>query len=156
MAEDARIGPAGEVLAGNVKRVREAQRLTYAELARKLAKVGRPIPELGLRRIERAERRVDFEDLLALCYVLQICPVDLMVSKDATDEPYPVTPGRKFTSDSIREWIRGAEIRLEPVTDPGSIFADPGTVLWDASRWMPTVRRKEVMRRWLEEDEEDL
>ena len=53
-------------------RVRTAQRLGYAELARNLAKVGRPIPELGLRRIERGERRVDFDDLLALSYVLKI------------------------------------------------------------------------------------
>lgn len=46
---------------------------------------------LALQRIETMKRRVDFDDLLALCHVLQICPVDLIVSKDATDEPYPLT-----------------------------------------------------------------
>jgi transcriptional regulator with XRE-family HTH domain len=153
--EEARVGPAGEVLAANIKRVREAQRLSYAELSRNLSDIGRPIPELGLRRIERGERRVDFDDLTALCYVLQICPVDLMVSKDATDEPYPVIPKRNFTSDSVREWIRGAEIRLQPVMDPGSVFAHPGKILFEAMRWMPTERRKHVMRRWSEEGEED-
>ncbi len=156
-----RVGPAGEVLAANIQRLRAAQRLSLAELSRNLAKVGRPIPELGLRRVERGERRVDFDDLLALAYVLKVCVVDLMVSKDATDEPYPVAPKRDYTSDSVREWARGAEIRLQPVTKPGSgsastgtIFASPGTVLFDALQWMPTDRRKEVMRRWLVEEED--
>ncbi len=156
VTEDARVGPAGEVLAANIKRVREAQRLTYAELSRNLSDIGRPIPELGLRRIERGERRVDFEDLLALCYVFRICPVDLMVSRDAADEPYPLTSELKYESESVREWIRGAEIRLQPVMEPGSMFAHPGKVLFDALQWMPTERRKHVMRRWVEEDEEDL
>ena len=79
------------MLAANIRRVRETQRLTYAELSRRLAEVGRHVPVLALQRIETMKRRVDFDDLLALCYVLQICPVDLIVSKDATDEPYPLT-----------------------------------------------------------------
>jgi hypothetical protein len=87
--------------------------------------------------------------------VLKICPVDLMVSKDATDEPYPVTPERKYEADSVREWIRGAEIRLQPVPRPGDLFMHPGKVLFDALQWMPTDRRKQVMRRWAG-DEGDL
>jgi integrase len=56
---------------------------------------------------------------------------------------------------------QGAEIRLQPVPDPknvfedGTVFAVPGTVLFDALQWMPTDRRKEVMRRWATEDEQD-
>ena len=47
------------------------------------------------------------------------------------------------------------EIRLQPVPDPDSIFAGPGTILFDAMQWMPTDRRKEVMRRWLNEEEQE-
>ena len=83
-SEDVRVGPAGEVLAANIKRVREARRLGYAEFSRQLTGIGRPIPELGLRRIELGERRIDADDLLALSYVLQVAVVDLMVAKDAT------------------------------------------------------------------------
>jgi hypothetical protein len=85
----------------------------------------RPIPELGLRRVELGERRVDYDDLLALAYVLQIAPVDLMVNKDATNESYPMTSELKFEAESVREWIRGADIRLAPITAPEAIFADP-------------------------------
>ena len=154
-APSTRVGPAGEVLAANIKRVRTAQRLGFAELSRLLTDIGRPIPELGLRRIELGERRVDYDDLLALCYVLKVCPVDLMVSKDATFEPYSVTPAHRFESDSVREWVRGADIRLAPVKNPEAIFATPGTIIFDAIQWMPTERRKEVMRRWLDEDEQE-
>ena len=91
--EDTRVGPAGMALAANIARVREAQRLSYIDLSRELAKAGRSIPELGLLRIEKGERRVDFDDLLALAYVLEVCPVDLMVSSEAADgDPYPVVP----------------------------------------------------------------
>jgi hypothetical protein len=48
-------------------------------------------PRAGLRRIESLERRVDIDELLALACVFEVCPVDLMVSKEATDEPYAVT-----------------------------------------------------------------
>ncbi len=155
VSEDARVGPAGEVLAANINRVRTSQRLGFAELSRSLSKIGRPIPELGLRRIERGERRVDVDDLLALSYVLKVAIVDLLIDHDADQEPYPITPQRQFTSESVREWIRGAEIRLAPIPDPDSIFAAPGTILFDAVQWMPSERRKEVMRRWLNEEEQD-
>jgi transcriptional regulator with XRE-family HTH domain len=154
-SDDARVGAAGEVLAANIRRVRTARRLGFAELSRSLSKIGRPIPELGLRRIERGERRVDVDDLIALSYVLKIAVVDLLIDKDATSEPYSIAPKLRFESDSVRNWIAGQDIRLEPVHDPDSIFAAPGTMLFDAIQWMPTERRKEVMRRWLNEEEQD-
>jgi transcriptional regulator with XRE-family HTH domain len=157
--EDAsRVGTAGEVLASNIKRVRTAQRLSFAELSRMLTDIGRPIPELGLRRIELGTRRVDFDDLLAISYALKVAPVDLMVSKDAKDDdPYPLIPRREFTATSVREWIRGADVMLGAVQGPDSIFADPDKSMSDALSWMPTERRKEVTRRWLNlESEEDL
>jgi hypothetical protein len=108
MAAETRIGPAGWVLATNIKRVREAQRLSYAELARMLKdKAGQRIPVLGLRKIESMERRVDFDELLVLAYVLEVCPVDLMVSKDATDEPYAVT---RSTSSRRRAYGSGSGV----------------------------------------------
>ena len=114
-SEDVRVGPAGEVLAANIKRVREARRLGYAEFSRQLTGIGRPIPELGLRRIELGERRVDADDLLALSYVLQVAVVDLLVPKDMNDEPYPITPDESFKADSVRDWIAGQDIRLDPI-----------------------------------------
>lgn len=65
--KEIRLGPAGEQVRANVKRLRG--HMSYAELSRELERVGRPIPPLGLKRIEEGERRVDVDDLVALAEV---------------------------------------------------------------------------------------
>lgn len=61
----------------NVSRLRG--NLTFAELSRKLEDLGRPIPPLGLRRIESGERRVDADDLIALAIALDVSPITLLM-----------------------------------------------------------------------------
>ncbi|MEU0784170.1 XRE family transcriptional regulator [Streptomyces sp. NPDC006173] len=132
--------PAGEVLAANLKRLREEQRLTYVELSNRLTETGRPIPVLGLRRIERGERRVDVDDLLALALVLSAHPVDLLVPGDAEDDaPYPVTPTVTTTAATARGWIGGTAFLVEP-TSPLE-FAT-------AIRTMPRGRAQAMSRLW--------
>jgi transcriptional regulator with XRE-family HTH domain len=131
--------PAGEALARNIKRVREGQRLTYVEVAERLKRADRPIPVLGLRRIERGERRVDVADLLALSYVLGVTPVDLLIPGDADDaEPYSVTPNTSVTAGAAREWVAG-RLLAAPKT-PAEIA--------EAFRWMPKKRAQELSREW--------
>jgi hypothetical protein len=130
-----------------IARVREAQRLSYIDFSRELSKAGRPIPELGLRRIEKGERRVDFDDLLAIAYVLRVCVVDLMISGDAADgDPYAITPTRTYTSGSVRDWMSGQTVLLHSYTPPGAKFASPDRSMFDALNWMPKARRVEVLR----------
>lgn len=66
------IGPAGTSIAENLARIRAAKRIGYAELSRRLSAAGWPLPVLALRRIEKRERRVDVDDLLALATVLEV------------------------------------------------------------------------------------
>jgi len=110
---------------------------------------------LGLRRIEIGERRVDFDDLLAIAYVLQVCPVDLMVSQDATTELYPLIPSRDFEADSVREWIRGETVHLDAYNDPKAIFAKPRKFTIGAIEWMPKGRARRVARQWGQEEAEE-
>lgn len=67
----------------NVRCVREGQQLTYAELSKLMTVAGRPIPVLGLRRIERGERRVDVDDLMALATVFNVDPM-LLLQRELT------------------------------------------------------------------------
>lgn len=111
------LGPVGEALKGNLRRIREAQRLTYVELSDRLSDVGRPIPVLGLRRIERGERRVDIDDLVALAVVLATSPVDLLVPGEAPDdEEYGITPEVTSTAAVARDWIAGVDFLSPPQT----------------------------------------
>lgn len=143
MAEKQRatLGPVGETLMQNIKRIREGQRLTYVELADRLATIGRPIPVLGLRRIERGERRVDVDDLVALAVVLAASPVDLMVPGDVDDdEPYGVTPEVSTTAAVAREWIAGTDFLKTPET-PADLAV--------AIRSMPKARAQALTRKWM-------
>lgn len=81
MRDPMTVGEAGRRIARNVKRLREQQKLTLVEMSKKLSEVGRPIPVLGIRRIERAERRVDMDDLIALAEVLRV-PADRLAFAD--------------------------------------------------------------------------
>ncbi|MBN6192071.1 helix-turn-helix transcriptional regulator [Aneurinibacillus sp. BA2021] len=76
------LGPTGSVVAENVKRKRGS--MQYKELAERLAEVGRPIPALGLRRIEAGERRVDVDDLMALAVVFGVSPLTLLLPSDGS------------------------------------------------------------------------
>jgi len=76
--------PTGQRVAENIKRLRGATQ--YKELSARLSEVGRPIPPLGLRRIEAGERRVDVDDLVALAVVFGVSPLTLLLPEDGSDD----------------------------------------------------------------------
>jgi transcriptional regulator with XRE-family HTH domain len=73
------LGPAGARVAYNVRRLRQQQGLTFKDLSGRLEQLGRPIPVLGLSRLERGERRVDADDLVALAVALGCSPNTLLL-----------------------------------------------------------------------------
>jgi transcriptional regulator with XRE-family HTH domain len=73
------LGPTGVLAAARVRELREARGLSYAELSARLTAAGRPIPPLGLRRIESQDRRIDADDLVALAAVLGVNPSALLL-----------------------------------------------------------------------------
>lgn len=109
----------GETLRQNVQRIREAQRLTYVELSRRLGDAGRPIPVLGLRRIERGERRVDGDDLVALAFVLGVSPLTLLLPwTEAADERVQVLGDVEVTAAQLWDWADGRTPLVVSETDP--------------------------------------
>ena len=70
------LGPTGEAVRTNIRKYRRWMPITV--LSEKLAVLGRPIPPLGLRRIESGARRVDVDDLVAIASALEIPVIDLM------------------------------------------------------------------------------
>ncbi|MGP5014175.1 helix-turn-helix domain-containing protein [Glutamicibacter ardleyensis] len=84
------IGGTGETVRQNVKRLRGG--MQFKELSEKLSDAGRPIPTLGLRRIEAGERRVDADDLVALAVVFGVSPLSILLPSDgAHDLASPLT-----------------------------------------------------------------
>lgn len=73
-------GAAGEAVRLNVRRLREAQRLTTRELAAKMTAAGRPMLGNGITKIETGNRHVDIDDLVALAECLGVTPERLLVA----------------------------------------------------------------------------
>lgn len=100
------LGPVGGYLIENLKALRG--RTTYQELSERLAELGRPIPTLGLSRIEKGNRRVDVADLIALSIALDVNPVALLLPADvAPDDEIELAEGLRVPASVARDWVNG-------------------------------------------------
>ncbi|MDO3647671.1 helix-turn-helix domain-containing protein [Nocardia mangyaensis] len=120
------LGPTGETVRANIAHYRAGLNLGYAELSRQLEALGRPIPVLGLSRIEKGERRVDADDLMALAVALNVSVLALLVppSSRPDDEVVAATASDPLTVTAlIRRINRGPEIDPEVGTNPIELLA---------------------------------
>lgn len=151
--------PTGRTVAANVRRHRERQGLSTYDLSRLLSEAGRPMTPAAVGRIERAERRVDVGDLMALAVVLNIAPASLLLPPD--DNPSTVVellPGRApdggevtVTAGRLWDWADGQQ-PLFGHPDPEQEIQ--GVV--DFIRFSrPPIRRRIEMMRALEAFRED-
>ncbi len=148
----------GETVRANVRRLREASNLGYAELARRLKATGRGIPELGLRRIEEGERRVDADDLMALAVALDVSPITLLMPPTADADETTATAVGPVTALRLWQWL-AAEMPLAGDTrrDVADFIVRSGpdwqlSIEYDliesgaAPNWTYSVRRRRQLR----------
>lgn len=110
------LGPTGETVADNIKRLRGD--MQYVKLAALLADLGRPIPTLGLRKIESYERRVDADDLVALAEALGVSPVTLLMPHtNSPDKTVAATGLGSTTAADLWHWIVGNGRHGMPLVD---------------------------------------
>jgi transcriptional regulator with XRE-family HTH domain len=101
-------GPTSRHLAANLRRIRDARRLSTTKLAALLKEAGQPIPATGITRIEKGERRVDVDDLTALAVALDVSPSALLLPPtDSPDDPVEITGGGQVPSDTAWAWMDG-------------------------------------------------
>jgi transcriptional regulator with XRE-family HTH domain len=109
-------------------------------LARILDEIGRPIPELGLRRIESGDRRVDADDLTALAVALDVSPITLLMPQ--VDEPAQEVAvagvKTKIRADKLWLWlsasVTGAWAPLTALSPMAfSLNAQPE---WEHTKWV--------------------
>jgi transcriptional regulator with XRE-family HTH domain len=101
------LGPTGEAVRHNVKAHRDRLNLGYAELSRRLGDLGRQIPVLGLARIEKGDRRVDADDLVALAAALEVSPATLLLPEPNSppDQNVVVTTGLAIPAEQVWRWL---------------------------------------------------
>lgn len=156
--EEIKPGRVGEVLAQQLRRVREDRNVTYTELVKRLEDLGHPIPILGLRRIERGERRVDVDDLVALARALRVPPVLLLFPVDAAGPLVELVPGVLADPNAALAWFTGegrmphglsdeeygrrfGRGRQDPATGLYEWYEDPDTS-WEADAAPVLLRRQ--------------
>ncbi len=102
------MGPSGETVADNIKRVREARRWTYTELSKRLTDLGRSVSPLAVRRIEERERRVDVDDLVAFAIALEVTPKTLLMPySESMEDIVGITGGVDERAGVINAWMTG-------------------------------------------------
>lgn len=99
-------GPLSAFVAENVKRIRTERRIKQTELAEALERLGRPIGRVGLQRLERGERKVDLDDLVALSRAFDIPPVALIFPIGRA-EVTELAPGEYVDVWAACRWFTG-------------------------------------------------
>jgi 8-oxo-dGTP pyrophosphatase MutT (NUDIX family)/transcriptional regulator with XRE-family HTH domain len=104
------LGSVGRYVIENLKQLREERRLAYTELSARLEQLGRPIPTLGLSRIENGKRRVDADDLVALAIALGVNPSALLLPRSTgAEDEIELSPATRHLAWIVWQWADGQE-----------------------------------------------
>jgi transcriptional regulator with XRE-family HTH domain len=124
-----------ETVSANVKRLRTDQNLGLRGLSTKLGAVGRPLRHTAIDQIEKGERRVDVDDLMALALALDTSPIALLTPPGGSDVMVSVTGVKGEVSiGAFRQWQRG----YHSIKPEQSTMALMGNALegWEQARWI--------------------
>lgn len=103
-------GPVSRHVAANVLRFRTERGLSTTRLAAALKEIGHSIPATGITRIEKGERRVDTDDLVALALALNVSPVALLLpATEDSETPVGLTESVTLSARAAWAWVDGDE-----------------------------------------------
>lgn len=100
------MGATGAVVGCRCRELREARGWTYKETSDRLTAAGRPIPTLGLRKIEALDRRVDADDLVALAVIFDVNVSALLLPSTGVGE-VEVTGAGNVSAARAWSWMDG-------------------------------------------------
>jgi transcriptional regulator with XRE-family HTH domain len=139
------------LISERVATIRKKRGMTQEALAVAMQEVGIDWERVVVAKLESGRRSfVKVDELLALCLVLQITPVDLLVPADLEDHQLcQVAPKVTAEAGFTREWIKGEGLlpALRESASRGDPFWSPVGML-HALDWMPPDRADRVARRY--------
>ncbi len=100
-------GYASQYAMENVRRLRERRGMSAADLAAALTIAGRSMQPGAVGKIERGERRLDADDLVALALALGVHPSALLLPPQAGDEEVPLTSTTSAPGWAVWQWAHG-------------------------------------------------
>lgn len=78
MTEQLRVGPVGDIVRRNARRLREARGHSLRTLSLELKSIGRPLSADAILKAEQGLRRIDVDDLSALAAALGVTVAQLL------------------------------------------------------------------------------
>jgi hypothetical protein len=69
--------------------------------------LGQPVPASGITRIEKGDRRVDVDDLIAFALALNVSPNALLLPARWDNDPVELTPNKSLSSRTAWLWAEG-------------------------------------------------
>ena len=145
-----------QLIGERVAALRRHKGLTQQGLAEALQAVGIDIERIVIAKLESGRRSfVKVDELLALCVVLEISPVDLLVPKDVNgDRYYRVIPKGAAQVATTRRWIAGEDLLFVFHDLPENAVFDPAKIS-DPTEWMPADRAERVAERYDDHPEDE-
>jgi transcriptional regulator with XRE-family HTH domain len=99
----------GTTVRKNIRRIRDELGISGPELSEQLRTLNRPIPPLGISRIENGQRRVDVDDLVAIAVALGVSPVTLLMPRieavGPSDEVTVTGADDSLRAQDVWEWL---------------------------------------------------
>lgn len=122
-------GPAAAQVARNIQRVRKARQLKQSDVSKLLTAAGRPTLATVISKIERGERRVDVDDLVAFGRALGVPPVLLLYPLGEDDDVEVLADQQVPTWAAFRWFIGEGPFPSEPIP-VGDVDAATGLPEW--------------------------
>lgn len=150
-------GPTAKRVAENVERIRKARQMHQRDLSARLTEVGRPMLSTVISKIERGERRVDVDDLMALSLALNVSPNALLLPPTSSNQTVDLTDAVALKTRTAWQWAEGERTASDwqpglgvPLAEPGANPALPADE-WEAGQEF--ARRQGEYKRLAQPDE---
>ncbi|MCX4093604.1 DEAD/DEAH box helicase family protein [Nocardia sp. alder85J] len=99
------LGPTGTRVAERLRELRAERGLTLQALATRLAELGRPVDMSALAKVEKGQRRIDVDDLIALALALDASPNWLLLPRSLPrDTLVALTPAYQTDGSEVWSW----------------------------------------------------
>ncbi|WP_327662453.1 MULTISPECIES: helix-turn-helix domain-containing protein [unclassified Streptomyces] len=128
-------GPAASEVAKNIQLVRKARQLKQSDVSKRLKAAGRPMLPTVVSKVERGERRIDVDDLVAFGRALGVPPA-LLLYPLGSEAEVEILPGQTVSTWAAYRWFVGeAGFPGDPGTPHGETDQETGLAEWYEDNW---------------------
>jgi transcriptional regulator with XRE-family HTH domain len=112
-------------VAENLLELRKARGQSTLKLSATMEELGQPVPASGITRIEKGDRRVDVDDLIAFALALNVSPNALLLPAKWDYEQVDLTPNVSISSRTAWLWAEGRAPANDYGVSPTELVVTP-------------------------------